>query len=163
MTKKSVVKKKKAKPSEQVAASNPKARHDYSILDSIEAGIMLTGSEVKSLRDGRASLREAFAVIQDHEVFLINMHIPPYAQAGYAQHEPTRKRKLLLHKAEIQRLVGKTAERGLTLIPIKCYFTHGLAKIELGVAKGKKNYDRREDLKAKDAKMQVDRALFRRR
>ncbi len=161
MTKKA--KKKKKDPTATIAASNPKARHDYSILDSMEAGIVLTGSEVKSLRQGRASIKEAFAVIQDGEVFLVNMHIPPYAQAGYSQHEPIRKRKLLLHKSEIQRLVGKTAEKGLTLVPLKCYFTHGLAKVELGLAKGKKNYDRREDLKEKDAKLQVDRALFRRR
>lgn len=156
-------KKKKKDPAGSVAASNPKARHDYAILDSMEAGVVLTGSEVKSLRQGRASIKESFAIIQDGEVFLINMHIPPYAEAGHFQHEPTRKRKLLLHKGEIQRLVGKTAEKGLTLVPLKCYFTHGLAKIELGLAKGKKNFDRREDLKAKDAKMQVDRALFRRR
>lgn len=155
--------KKKKDLDRDVAASNPKARHDYSILDSVEAGIVLTGSEVKSLRQGRASLREAFAVIQDGEAFLINMHIPPYAQAGYSQHEPTRKRKLLLHRSEIERLVGKTAEKGLTLVPLRCYFTRGLAKIELGLAKGKKNYDRREDLKARDAKLQVDRALARRR
>lgn len=161
MAKKSKTKKKDL--DRTIAASNPKARHDYSILDSMEAGIVLTGSEVKSLRQGRASIKEAFAVIQDGEAYLVNMHIPPYAQAGYSQHEPTRKRKLLLHKAEIQRLVGKTAEKGLTLVPLKCYFAHGLAKIELGLAKGKKNYDRREDLKEKDARMQVDRALFRRR
>lgn len=161
MAKKSA--KKKKDPAGNIAASNPKARHDYSILDSFEAGIVLTGSEVKSLRQGRASLREAFAVIQDGEVYLVNMHIPPYAQAGYSQHEPTRKRKLLLHKSEIERLVGKTAEKGLTLVPLKCYFAHGLAKIELGLAKGKKNYDRREDLKARDAKLQIDRALGRRR
>lgn len=156
-------KKKKKDPGTSVVAANPKARHDYSILDSMEAGIVLTGSEVKSLRGGRASIKEAFGVIQDGEVYLVNMHIPPYAEAGHFQHEQTRKRKLLLHKSEIQRLVGKTAEKGLTLVPLKCYFTHGLAKIELGLAKGKKTYDRREDLKSKDAKLQIDRALFRRR
>lgn len=153
---------KKSQPG-NVAANNPKARYNYSILDSIEAGIVLTGSEVKSLREGRASLAEAFAVVRDGEVFLIGMHIPPYGQAGYSQHEPTRKRKLLLHKAQIERLVGKTAEKGLTLVPMKCYFTRGLAKIELGLAKGKRTFDRREDLKAKDAKMAIDRALSRRR
>ncbi|MCA1839588.1 MAG: SsrA-binding protein SmpB [Actinomycetota bacterium] len=158
-----MAKKKKGASEAGVAASNPKARHNYTILDSMEAGIVLTGSEVKSLRQGRASLREAFGVIQDGEVYLIGMHIPPYAQAGYAQHEPTRKRKLLLRKEEIERLMGKTAERGLTLVPMKCYFKHGLAKIELGLAKGKRLYDKREDLKAKDAKMQVDRAMGRRR
>jgi len=155
--------KKKSKNSGDTAASNPKARHDYLIMDSFESGIVLTGSEVKSLRLGRASIREAFAVIQDEEVFLIGMHIPPYLQAGYVQHDPTRKRKLLLHRKEIERLMGKTAERGLTLVPLRCYFTHGLAKIELGLAKGKRTFDQREDLKAKDAKMQVDRAMYRRR
>lgn len=144
-------------------ASNPKARHDYEILETMEAGMVLTGSEVKSLRGGSASMRESFAIIRDGEPLLIGMHIGPYAQAGYAGHEPTRTRKLLLHKDEIQRLVGKTAERGLTLVPLKVYFNHGLAKIELGLAKGKKTYDRRESLKEKDAQMQIDRAMRRRR
>jgi SsrA-binding protein len=144
-------------------ATNPKARHDYEILETMEAGMVLTGSEVKSLRGGSASMRESFAIIRDGETWLIGMHIGPYAQAGYAGHEPTRTRKLLLHKDEIQRLVGKTAERGLTLVPLKVYFNHGLAKIELGLAKGKKTYDRRESLKEKDAQMQIDRAMRRRR
>jgi len=144
-------------------ATNPKARHDYEILETMEAGMVLTGSEVKSLRGGSASMRESFAIIRDGETWLIGMHIGPYAQAGYAGHEPTRTRKLLLHKDEIQRLVGKTAERGLTLVPLKVYFNHGLAKIELGLAKGKKTYDRRESLKEKDAQMQIDRAMKRRR
>jgi SsrA-binding protein len=144
-------------------ATNPKARHDYEILETMEAGMVLTGSEVKSLRGGSASMRESFAIIRDGETWLIGMHIGPYAQAGYAGHEPTRTRKLLLHKDEIQRLVGKTAERGLTLVPLKVYFNHGLAKIELGLAKGKKTYDRRESLKEKEAQMQIDRAMKRRR
>jgi len=144
-------------------ATNPKARHDYEILETMEAGMVLTGSEVKSLRGGSASMRESFAIIRDGEPLLIGMHIGPYAQAGYAGHEPTRTRKLLLHKDEIQRLVGKTKERGLTLVPLKVYFSHGLAKIELGLAKGKKTYDRRESLKEKDAQMQIDRAMRRRR
>jgi len=144
-------------------ATNPKARHDYEILETLEAGMVLTGSEVKSLRGGSASMRESFAIIRDGEPLLIGMHIGPYAQAGYAGHEPTRTRKLLLHKDEIQRLVGKTKERGLTLVPLKVYFSHGLAKIELGLAKGKKTYDRRESLKEKDAQMQIDRAMRRRR
>ena len=144
-------------------ATNPKARHDYEILETMEAGMVLTGSEVKSLRGGSASMRESFAIIRDGEPLLIGMHIGPYAQAGYAGHEPTRTRKLLLHRDEIQRLVGKTKERGLTLVPLKVYFSHGLAKIELGLAKGKKTYDRRESLKEKDAQMQIDRALRRRR
>lgn len=154
---------KTAKAPGDVAVSNPKARHDYHILESFEVGIVLTGSEVKSLRQGRASLREAFAVVQDREVFLVGMHIPPYLQAGYSQHDPTRKRKLLMHKDQISRLIGKTAEQGLTLVPLRCYFTRGLAKVELGLAKGKRQYDKREDLKEKDAKREIDRAVGRRR
>lgn len=146
-----------------VVAGNPKARHDYHISETYQTGIVLTGSEVKSLRQGRASLRESFAIIRGGEVFLIGMHIPPYPQAGYMQHEPTRTRKLLLHKEEIERLVGKTKERGLTLVPLKCYFDHGLAKIELGLAKGKKLYDKRETMKERDSKMAVERYLSRRR
>ena len=143
--------------------SNPKARHDYTILDSFQAGIVLQGSEVKSIRQGKASLREAFAIIRDGEVWLIQMHVAPYADAGYSQHEPLRKRKLLMHKQEIERLALKIKQQGLTLVPLRLYFTHGLAKVELGVAKGKKIYDKREDLKAKDAKMQIDRIMGRRR
>lgn len=146
-----------------VVAGNPKARHDYHVSETYETGIVLTGSEVKSLRQGRASLRESFAIIRGGEVFLIGMHIPPYPQAGYMQHDPTRTRKLLLHKDEIERLVGKTKERGLTLVPLKCYFDHGLAKIELGLAKGKKLYDKRETMKERDSKMAVERYLSRRR
>lgn len=145
------------------AISNPKARHDYTILDSFEAGIVLTGSEIKSIRQGKASLREAFAVIRDNEVWMISMHIAPYENAGYSQHDPLRKRKLLLHRKEIETLIGKTKLQGLTLVPLRLYFSHGLAKIELGLAKGKRTYDKREDLKAKDAKMQVDRMMGRRR
>jgi len=158
------VSKKKAKAKTNGAvASNPKARHDYEILETLEAGVVLTGSEVKSLRGGTASLRESFAIIRDGEPLLIGMHISPYAQAGYAGHDPTRTRKLLLHKGEIQRLVGKTAERGLTLVPLRVYFSHGLAKVELGLARGKRTYDRRESLKERDAQMQIDRAMHRRR
>ena len=154
---------KKKKKATAGVVSNPKARHDYTILDSFEAGIVLQGSEVKSIRQGKASLREAFAIIRDGEIWLIQMHVAPYADAGYSQHEPLRKRKLLLHKQEIDRLALKIKQQGLTLVPLRLYFTHGLAKVELGVAKGKKIYDKREDLKAKDAKMQVDRIMGRRR
>ncbi|HWD09087.1 MAG TPA: SsrA-binding protein SmpB [Actinomycetota bacterium] len=156
--------KKKAKPkTDGTVVGNPKARHDYEILESVEAGMVLTGPEVKSLRGGGASLRESFAIIRDGEPLLIGMHIAPYPQAGYAVQEPTRTRKLLLHKDQIQRLVGKTAERGLTLVPLRIYFTHGLAKLELGLARGKKSYDRRESLKERDAQRQIDRALRGRR
>ncbi|MGH2721954.1 MAG: SsrA-binding protein SmpB [Actinomycetota bacterium] len=156
-------KKRARKEGGNVVAGNPKARHDFHISETYETGIVLTGSEVKSLRQGRASLRESFAVIRNNEVFLIGMHIPPYPQAGYMQHDPTRTRKLLLHKEEIERLVGRTKERGLTLVPLNCYFDHGLAKVELGLAKGKKLYDKRETMKEKDSKMAVDRYLRRRR
>lgn len=154
---------KKKKKATAGVVSNPKARHDYTILDSFEAGIVLQGSEVKSIRQGKASLRESFAIIRDGEVWLIQMHVAPYADAGYSQHEPLRKRKLLMHKQEIERLALKIKQQGLTLVPLRLYFTHGLAKVELGVAKGKKIYDKREDLKAKDAKMQIDRIMGRRR
>lgn len=159
----SAKKSKSKKGQSNVVAGNPKARHDFHISDTYETGIVLTGSEVKSLRQGRASLREAFAIVRGDEVFLIGMHIPPYAQAGYMQHDPTRARKLLLHKEEIERLVVKTKERGLTLVPLRCYFDHGLAKVEIGVARGKKLYDKREDMKERDSKMAVDRYLRRRR
>lgn len=145
------------------AVSNPKARHDYTILESFETGMVLLGSEVKSLRAGKASLREAFAVIRDGEVWVISFHIAPYENAGYSPHEPLRKRKLLLHKSHIEKLSDKTKQQGLTLVPLRVYFTHGIAKMELGLAKGKRTYDKRDDLKAKDAKMQVDRAMNRRR
>jgi SsrA-binding protein len=158
-----VAKKKGKAKTNGAVVGNPKARHDYEILESLEAGIVLTGSEVKSLRGGGASLRESFAIIRDGQPMLIGMHISPYAQAGYAAHEPTRARKLLLHKEEIQRLVGKTAERGLTLVPLRVYFAHGLAKVELGLARGKHTYDKRSDLAERDAKMQIDRAMRRRR
>jgi SsrA-binding protein len=154
---------KKKKKATAGVVSNPKARHDYTILDSFETGIVLQGSEVKSLRQGKASLREAFAIIRGGEVWLIQMHIAPYADAGYSQHEPLRKRKLLLHKQEIERLGLKIKQQGLTLVPLRLYFTHGLAKVELGLAKGKKIYDKREDMKAKDAKLQIDRVMGRRR
>lgn len=156
-------KKKDRKPDDRTRiATNPKARRLYEVLETYEAGMVLTGSEVKSLRNGKASLTEAFAVVQDEEVWLIGMHIPPYPQAGYAQHEPTRKRKLLLHKDEIRRLIGKTTEKGLTLIPLTCYFREGKAKLEIALAKGKRVHEKRRDLKEKEAQREIDRALRRR-
>jgi SsrA-binding protein len=149
--------KKSTKGPAGVAISNRKARYNYAILETLEAGIVLTGSEVKSLRQGKASISEAYATVQGGEAFLLGMHIPPYAQAGYSQHEPLRPRKLLLHKEEIQRLIGKTAEKGLTLVPLSCYFKNGFAKIELGLARGKKLYDKRESIKEKEWKRQVER------
>ena len=145
-----------------VVAQNRKARHDYEVLDTYEAGLVLTGTEVKSLRLGRASLVDGFATIDTGEVFLRNVHIPEYEQGSWTNHEPRRVRKLLLHRGEIERLVGKTKESGLTLVPLTLYFTDGKAKVELALAKGKRTYDKRQDLAKRDADREVARALGRR-
>ena len=145
-----------------MVAQNRKARHDYAILDTYEAGVVLTGTEVKSLRLGRASLVDGFATIDDGEVFLRNVHIPEYDQGSWTNHEPRRTRKLLLHKAEIIRLIGKTKESGLTLVPLSLYFSEGKVKVEIGLARGKKSYDKRQDMAARDADREVRRALGRR-
>jgi len=144
---------------ERIVCQNRKAWHDYEILDTYEAGLVLQGSEVKSLREGRASLKDSYAKIEDGEVFLLNFHISPYPQAGQFNHDPLRPRKLLLHKREIKRLIGKTTERGLTLIPLKVYFSRGYAKVELAVAKGKRLYDKREELKRRAAKLELERSI----
>jgi SsrA-binding protein len=146
----------------KVVASNRKARHDYTILDTYEAGLALTGTEVKSLRAGRASLVDAFGQESNGEIFLYGMHIPEYAQGTWTNHEPRRVRKLLLKKLEIQRLIGKLREQGLTLVPLSVYFNDGWAKVELGLAKGKKAYDKRQDMAARDAQREMTRALGRR-
>ena len=146
----------------KVIASNRKARHDYSILDVYEAGIALTGTEVKSLRAGRASLVDAFAQEKDGEIYLYGMHIPEYAQGTWTNHEPRRTRKLLLTKLEISRLIGKLRESGLTLVPLSLYFSDGWAKVELALARGKRSYDKRQDLARRDADREVARALGRR-
>jgi len=146
----------------KLIAQNRKARHDYAVLDTYEAGVMLTGTEVKSLRLGRASLVDGFATIDDGEVFLRNVHIPEYEQGSWTNHEPRRVRKLLLHKAEIERLIGKTKESGLTLVPLSLYFSAGKVKVELALARGKRSYDKRQDLARKDADREVQRALGRR-
>jgi SsrA-binding protein len=142
---------------EKVIATNRKARHEYSILETFEAGIALKGAEVKSLRQGRASLQESYAALKNGEVWLLDMHISPYEQAADDLYEPTRKRKLLLHKKEIRRLVGKLAEKGLTLIPLRAYFKHGIAKVELALAKGKRAYDKREAIKRRDMQRELER------
>jgi len=146
----------------KLIASNRKARHDYSVVDVFEAGVMLTGTEVKSLRLGRASLVDGFATIDDGEVFLRNVHIPEYEQGSWTNHEPRRTRKLLLHRAEIERLIGKTKESGLTLVPLSIYFSAGKVKVELALARGKRSYDKRQDLARRDADREVQRALGRR-
>jgi len=146
----------------KVVASNRKARHDYAILDTVEAGLVLTGTEVKSLRMGRASLVDAFAQERDGEIYLHQLHIPEYTQGTWTNHEPRRTRKLLMHRAEIQKLVGKLQESGLTLIPLTLYFSDGWAKVELGLARGKKSYDKRQDLATRDANREIHKALGRR-
>ncbi len=146
----------------KIIAQNRKARHDYSILDVYEAGLVLTGTEVKSLRLGRASLVDGFATIDDGEMYLHNVHIPEYEQGSWTNHEPRRVRKLLLHREEIGRLIGKTKESGLTIVPLSLYFSAGKAKVELGLARGKKSYDKRQDLARRDADREVARALGRR-
>jgi SsrA-binding protein len=143
-------------------AQNRKARHDYSIEDVFEAGLVLTGTEVKSLRQGRASLVDGFATIDDGEMFLRNVHIPEYDQGSWTNHEPRRTRKLLLHRAEITRLIGKTKESGLTLVPLALYFSGGKVKVEIALARGKRRYDKRQDLARRDADREVRRALGRR-
>lgn len=146
----------------KVVASNRKARHDYAILDTFEAGLQLTGTEVKSLRLGRASLVDAFAQERDGELFLHAMHIPEYTQGTWTNHEPRRTRKLLLNRLEINRLTHKLAETGLTLVPLSIYFKDGWAKVELGLARGKKDYDKRQDMAKRDANREIQRALGRR-
>lgn len=144
----------------KIAAENRKARHDYSIHETLEAGIELVGTEVKSLRAGKANLKDAYAQItKTAEVYVYNLHISPYEQGNQFNHEPLRPRRLLLHRAEIRRLIGKVKEKGYTLVPLKLYFTHGLVKIELALATGKKLYDKRQSMAEKDAKREMDRTL----
>jgi SsrA-binding protein len=145
-----------------VVCQNPKAQRGFFLEEKYEAGIELEGSEVKSLRDGQASIKESFAMIQDGEVFLINGYIAPYEGANRFNHNPRRDRKLLLHRREINRLIGKTQIKGYTLVPIRIYFKNRRAKVELALAKGKKTYDRREDIKRREAQREVDKALKKR-
>ncbi len=147
----------------KIIARNRRARHEYTIEDTVEAGIVLTGTEVKSLRAGRASLADGFGQITDGELWLHGVHIPEYTQGTWTNHEPRRVRKLLLHRKEIDRLAVATRERGLTLVPLSLYFKDGKVKIELGLARGKRSYDKRRDLAKRDAAREVDRELRRRR
>jgi SsrA-binding protein len=147
----------------KIIASNRRARHDYTIEDTVEAGLVLTGTEVKSLRAGRASLVDGFGQITDGEAWLHGVHIPVYTQGTWTNHEPRRVRKLLLHRKEIDKLASSVNERGLTLVPLSLYFSDGKAKIELGLARGKRTYDKRQDLAKRDAAREVERALRRRR
>lgn len=148
---------------ERTVASNRRARHDYAIEERFEAGIVLTGSEVKSLRAGRASISESFARVENGEVWIENMHIPPYEQGEKRGYDPRRTRKLLLHRKEIDRLIGKTAERGLALVPMRVYFTHGLAKVELGLGRGKRTFEKRQAIAEREHRREMERAAGRRR
>ncbi|MCM3598582.1 SsrA-binding protein SmpB [Metabacillus idriensis] len=143
----------------KVVAQNKKANHDYSIEETYETGIVLQGTEIKAIRAGRVNLKDAFARVQQGEVFLHNMHISPYEQGNRYNHEPLRTRKLLLHRKEISKLIGLTKEEGYALVPLKVYLKNGFAKVLLGLGKGKKKYDKREDLKKKEAKREVERAF----
>ncbi len=143
----------------QVVARNRRARFEYEILDTFEAGIALLGSEAKSLRAGKANLSEGYAAIRHGEVFLIGVHISPYEQAGRASPDPRRERKLLLHRAEIGRLAGQVAQRGLTLVPLELYFRQGRAKLELAVARGKRRRDKRETIKRREQEREMQRAV----
>ena len=146
----------------RIIASNRKARHDYTIIDTIEAGVALTGTEVKSLRAGRASLVDGFATVSDDEIWLRNVHIAEYAEGTWTNHAPRRVRKLLLHRMEIDRLAGKLKEGGLALIPLSMYFKEGRVKVELGLGRGKKTYDKRQDMAKRDADRELARYAGRR-
>ncbi len=146
----------------KIVARNRRARHDYDLIEKVEAGIVLTGTEVKSLRNGKANLEDAYAEITRGEVWLNCCDIPEYLEANRMNHVPKRSRKLLLHRREIEKLAGRTHERGLTLIPLAIYFKKGMAKVEIFVAKGRKTFDKREAVKKQEAKRDIDRALRRR-
>ena len=143
----------------KTVCENRKARHDYFIHETYEAGIALQGTEVKSLRAGRANLKDSYASIQDGELFVENLHISPYDQGNRFNHDPLRVRKLLLHRAEINKLLGKVREKGYTLVPLKLYLSRGKVKVDLALVTGKKDYDKRDDMAARDAKREIDRAM----
>ncbi len=143
----------------KVIAENRKAYHDYFIEERVEAGIILTGTEIKSVRHGRVNLKDSYARLENGELWLYQMHISPYEQGNRFNHDPLRKRKLLLHRSEIAKLIGKIQLQGLTLIPLRIYLKQGLAKIDLAVCRGKKNYDKRQDMAEKDAKREIERHL----
>lgn len=145
--------------SEKVVATNRKAFHDYAIEERFEAGMVLRGTEVKAIREGRVNLRDSYATVKDTEVILHNCHISPYSHGNIMNHDPLRPRKLLLHRKEINKLLGRTQQKGLTLVPLRVYFTaRGIAKVELGLARGKKQYDRREEIKEREAGRELERA-----
>jgi SsrA-binding protein len=143
----------------KVVAQNRKAFHDYSIEETVEAGIALTGTEVKSLRDGKANLKDSYVLVKDSQVFLLNCHISPYTHGNIMNHDPLRTRKLLLHKKEIARLQDKAVRKGYSLIPLKIYFKGSHAKVEIGLARGKKMYEKRESIKKREADREIERAM----
>ncbi|WP_396208646.1 SsrA-binding protein SmpB [Gemmatimonas sp.] len=151
--------KQEAEEPTELIARNKRARHDYEILDTWEAGIVLTGTEVKALRDGRANLTDGYGYVRDGEVFLLNAHIGAYGHGNVFNHEPTRTRKLLLHKREIRRLIGSLERQGLTLVPLDMYFKGGKVKVRVALARGKQQHDKREDLKKRDAEREIARVL----
>jgi SsrA-binding protein len=148
---------------EKVIAENRKARHDYDLVETFEAGIALVGTEVKAIREGRVNLRDSYGRVEDGEVFVHNIHISPYSHRGYADHEPMRRRKLLLHKAEIRKLIGKTVERGFTLVPVRLYFKNGRVKVAVSLARGKKTHDKRETIRRRETERETRRAIKERR
>ena len=150
---------KKPKTKDAPLAQNKKARHDYQILETIEAGLVLTGTEIKSVRERRINLKDGFAQIHNGEAWLMNVHISEYTQGNRFNHDPLRARKLLLHKKEIQKLTGQTSEKGITIVPLKVYLKHGFAKVLLGIAKGKHDYDKRETIKNRDQEREIRRTL----
>ncbi|HBZ6517384.1 TPA: SsrA-binding protein SmpB [Listeria monocytogenes] len=143
----------------KLVAQNKKARHDYAIEETFEAGIVLQGTEIKSVRNARVNLKDSYARIDKGEIFLHNMHISPYEQGNRYNHDPLRTRKLLLHKKQISRLIGETKESGYSIVPLKMYIKDGYAKVLIGVARGKKKYDKRQDLKQKEAKRDIERSF----
>ncbi len=143
----------------KVVCQNRKAYHDYQIEDVFEAGIVLSGTEVKALREGKANLRDSYVIIKNGEIFLMNCHISPYSHGNIMNHDPLRTRKLLMHKEEIKSLSGKILTKGYTLIPLKIYFKNSFAKVEIGLVKGKKLYEKREAIKERDAKREIERAM----
>lgn len=147
---------------ERLVATNRKARHEYHIEETVEAGLVLTGTEVKSLRAGRASIQDAFARVEDGEVWLDHMHIPPYEAGNIFNHDPLRRRKLLLHRREVDRLTGRVQQKGYTLVALRLYFRGGLAKVELGLARGKRQYDKRAAIAEREAARRIERAVRRR-
>jgi SsrA-binding protein len=144
-------------------AENRKAFHDFHLMETFEAGLVLLGTEVKAIREGRVNLRDSFARVEDGEVFLYNVNISPYSHRGYADHEPLRRRKLLLHRSEIKKLIGKTVEKGMTLVPVRLYFKNGRVKVAVSLAKGKKDYDKRETIKRRESDRETRAAMKSRR